>query len=87
MTLRWPGGSSAEHPMANPVQARQIVAALPVQDSAKALEEIAEWLDSLNRTDGFKVDRRYESVDLLDGEERRGAHAGTPARADSRAPR
>jgi hypothetical protein len=66
MTLRWPGGSGAEHPMANPVQARQIVAALPVQDSAKALEEIAEWLDSLNRTDGLKVDRRYESVDLLD---------------------
>ena len=67
MALKWLGGSNVDHPMANPVQARQIVAELPVKDSTKALEEITEWLESLNRTDGFRVDRRYENVDLLDG--------------------
>jgi hypothetical protein len=67
MALKWLGGSKVDHPMANPVQARQIVAELPAKDSTKALEEIIEWLESLNRTDGFKVDRRYENVDLLDG--------------------
>jgi hypothetical protein len=71
MALKWMGGSNVDHPMANPVQARQIVAELPVKDSTKALEEITEWLESLNRTDGFKVDRRYECVDLLDGAARR----------------
>jgi hypothetical protein len=71
MALKWLGGSKVDHPMANPVQARQIVAELPAKDSTKALEEITEWLESLNRADGFKVDRRYESVDLLDGAARR----------------
>ncbi len=71
MALKWLGGSNVDHPMANPVQARQIVAELPVKDSTKALEEIIEWLESLNRTDGFKVDRRYECVDLLDGAAKR----------------
>src|SRR3970040_2319494 len=71
MALKWLGGSKVDHPMANPVQARQIVAELPVKDSTKALEEITKWLESLNRADGFKVDRRYECVDLLDGAARR----------------
>lgn len=71
MALKWRGGSKVDHPMANPVQARQIVAELPVTDSTKALEQITEWLESLNRADGFKVDRRYESVDLLDGAAKR----------------
>jgi len=71
MALKWLGGSNVDHPMANPVQARQIVAELPVKDSTKALEEITEWLESLNRAEGFKVDRRYECVDLLDGAARR----------------
>jgi hypothetical protein len=71
MALKWRGGSNVDHPMANPVKARQIVADLPAKDSTKALEEITEWLESLNHTDGFKVDRRYECVDLLDGAARR----------------
>jgi len=71
MALKWLVGSKVDHPMANPVQARQIVAELPDQDATLALEKIAEWLESVNRTDGFKVDRRYECVDLLDGAARR----------------
>ena len=69
MALKWPVG--VDHPMANPVQARQVVAELPDQDATMALEKIAEWLESLNQAEGFKVDRRYECVDLLDGAARR----------------
>jgi hypothetical protein len=67
MALNLFGAGKVDHPMADPRQARQIVDELPAADSAKAMAEIAEWLESLNRTDGFKLDRRYENVDLLDG--------------------
>jgi hypothetical protein len=67
MALNLFGGGKVDHPMADPKRAKQIVDELPASDAAKALAEIAEWLESLNRTDGFKLDRRYENVDLLDG--------------------
>jgi hypothetical protein len=65
--LKWLGGGKVDHPMADEKQARQIVAELPANDSAKALLEITEWLESLNQTEGFKADRRFENLDLLDG--------------------
>jgi hypothetical protein len=52
--------------MAEAKQARLLIAELPANDAAKALQEITEWLESLNQTEGFKVDRRFENVDLLD---------------------
>ena len=64
--LNWLGGGKVDHPMADQKQARQIVAELPANDPAKALQEITEWLESLNQTEGFKVDRRFENIDLLD---------------------
>ena len=67
MALNLFGGSKVDHPMADPKRAREIIEELPSADAAKALAEIAEWLESLNRTDGFKLDRRYENIDLLDG--------------------
>jgi hypothetical protein len=67
MALNLFGGGKVDHPMADPKRAREIVAELPASDSTKALAEITEWLESMNRTDGFKLDRRYENVDLLDG--------------------
>lgn len=67
MALNLFGGGKVDHPMADPKRARQIVDELPPGDATKALAEITEWLESLNRTDGFKLDRRYENVDLLDG--------------------
>jgi len=60
-------GGKVDHPMADPKAARQIVDGLPANDAVKAMTEIAEWLESLNQTDGFKLDRRFENVDLLDG--------------------
>ncbi|HKA44788.1 MAG TPA: hypothetical protein VKF40_22580 [Burkholderiales bacterium] len=64
--LKWIGGGKVDHPMADAKQARQIIADLPANDAAKALKEITEWLDSINRTEGFKVDRRFDNLDLLD---------------------
>lgn len=59
-------GGKVDHPMADPRQAQQRVADLPA-DPAKALQEISELLDSIVHTDGFKLDRRFENIDLLDG--------------------
>jgi hypothetical protein len=63
--------------MANAGQAREIVDGLPLKDAVKALEEVTEWLESLNQTEGFQVDRRIENVELLDGAARRHQRALT----------
>ena len=60
-------GGKADHPLADPKRARELMAELPANNSSKALEEIVEWLESLGRTEGFKLDRRLEVVDMLDG--------------------
>ena len=67
MALNLFGGGKVDHPMADPKRARQIVDELPASDAVKALAEITEWLESLNQTGGFKLDRRFENIDLLDG--------------------
>lgn len=65
--LKWITGSKVDHPLAEPKQARALVAELPPYDPVKALEEITRWLESLVDAEGFKLDRLYEVVDLLDG--------------------
>ncbi|MBI3041956.1 MAG: hypothetical protein HYY78_03930 [Betaproteobacteria bacterium] len=67
MALNLFGGGKVDHPMADPKRAREIVSELPANNASKALEEIVEWLESLTRTEGFKLDRRLEVVDMLDG--------------------
>jgi hypothetical protein len=57
--------------MADPKQARKIVDALPAKDAVKTLEEVTDWLESLNQADGFALDRRLQGVELLDGAARR----------------
>ena len=66
MALNLFGGGKVDHPMADAKQAQALVAELPA-DASKALVEISELLESITRTDNFKLDRRYENVDLLDG--------------------
>jgi len=66
MALKWLGGN-VDHPMADAKQARRIIAELPANDASKALEEITHWLETLNQTEGFKLDRRLENIELLDG--------------------
>jgi len=64
--LNWIGGGKVDHPMADAKQARQLVAELPANDAARALEEITDWIESMNLTEGFRIDRRFENLDLLD---------------------
>jgi hypothetical protein len=65
VALKWLG-SKVDHPLADPKQARALVAELPAHDYLKALDEITRWLESLNEAEGFKLDRLYEITDLLD---------------------
>lgn len=66
MALRWLGGK-VDHPMADAKQARQVIDELSANDASKALEEITYWLETINQTEGFRLDRRFENIDLLDG--------------------
>jgi len=66
MAIKWLGGK-VDHPMSDAGQARQIIDGLPANDAAKALEEITYWLDSINQTGEFKLNQRFENIDLLDG--------------------
>jgi len=65
MAIKWLGGK-VDHPMSDAGQARQIIQGLPANDAAKALEEITYWLDSINQTGEFKLNQRFENIDLLD---------------------
>ena len=65
--LNWLARSKPDHPLADIKHARAVIAELPGQDSVKTLQEITHWLESLTASDGFKLDRLYEVVDLLDG--------------------
>lgn len=64
MALNWMGG--VDHPMADAKAAREIVDGFPGNDPHKTLQEAAEWLGSLNRTDGFRLNRRFDNVRLIE---------------------
>ena len=66
MVLKWITGSKVDHPLADPKQARALVAELPAHDYLKALDEITRWLESVNEAEGFKLERLYEITELLD---------------------
>ena len=59
------GGAGADHPMANPKEARRILDALP-PDDIKALEELAHWLESVSAVDGFKPAERAALLIAVD---------------------
>lgn len=64
--LRWIVGSRVEHPLADPKQARTLISELPPHDNVKALEELTRWLESLIEAEGFRLDKLFELIDLLD---------------------
>ena len=63
--LKWLG-SKVDHPLADPKQARALVSDLPPNDSARALDLITRWLETLADTEGLKPERLFEIVELLD---------------------
>lgn len=60
------GAGRPAHPMADTNQAKKLISELPAYDAALALGEVTYWLDSITRTDGFKLDYRFELLNLLD---------------------
>lgn len=66
MALKWLGGSKPDHPLADDKGAREVLAALPANDAAKAIEDIRHWVQSVIETEGFKAERRGELILLLD---------------------
>ncbi len=60
------GGGKPDHPMADLKLAKKLISELPANDASKALDEVTFWLDSVIRTEGFKVDYRFELFDVLD---------------------
>lgn len=66
----WFGRGKPEHPLADSVKVRELIAKLPANDSAKALGEIATWLELMNRADDLELEHRFKNLDLLDGASR-----------------
>ena len=60
------GGGKPDHPMVDLKAAKDLISDLPANDHVKALEEVTFWLDSVSRTEGYKLDLRYQLYDLLD---------------------
>jgi len=63
--LNWFATQKVDHPLAEAKQSRRVVEDLP-RDTHKALTEILFWIDSVNGTDGFRLDRRVELIEELD---------------------
>jgi len=83
MALNWLPGRKIDHPMANMKKAREMVDALPRDDSIRALEDAASWLGSINREAGFKLDYRLELLDLIDSGLKAHWHAVAPEYLDA----
>ena len=66
MVMKWLGGGKVDHPLADEKGVKEVLAAVPQDDSAKALEELRHWIESVMTTEGFKTERRAELVLLLD---------------------
>lgn len=66
MAIKWLGGK-VDHPMSDAKQARQLIDELPANDPAKVIEDVTYWLDTINQTGEFKLNQRFENIDLLDG--------------------
>jgi hypothetical protein len=55
-----------DHPLADAREAKKIVDAFSTKDPLRTLEDANNWLTSVNETEAFKLDQRFEVLDLLD---------------------
>lgn len=58
--------AGTQHPLGDAAEVRRVLAALPPDDAAKAVDEIAGWFDSLRPADELRAERLFEIVDQLD---------------------
>jgi len=59
-------GGKADHPLADPKEARRVLDGLPADDPFKALEELSHWLDSVATAEGFKPADRIQVLFQVD---------------------
>lgn len=55
-----------DHPMADIKSAQLLLLDLPKNDALKSLHELSAWLESVREQDGFRLDRQFEVLRLLD---------------------
>jgi len=60
------GSGGPDHPMADAKAAKRILDELPAQDALKALEELAEWHESVSLAEGFRPEQRIQLLMKLD---------------------
>lgn len=60
------GGGKADHPLADPKEARRLLDALPAGDPYKSLDELAHWMDSVSTAEGFKPQDRIQTLYMVD---------------------
>lgn len=60
------GGAKVDHPLADARELRTIISELPSDNAFKALDEVVGWLESLQATKDFPLDRLFEVVRQLD---------------------
>jgi len=65
LLLGWFNTGKVDHALADPAESRRVIQDLP-KDPGKALGEIHFWLDSINTTDGFRLERRFELINEFD---------------------
>ncbi len=59
------GGARADHPMADPKEARRLLDEL-APDPLKALEELSHWHESVSAAEGFRPEARIQLLFTLD---------------------
>ncbi|MBM3343353.1 MAG: hypothetical protein FJY56_14780 [Betaproteobacteria bacterium] len=64
--LSWLKGDKVDHPLGSTRELKRVVDALPGKDPLRTLEEVASWLESVNDTDVFKLDQRFNVIESLD---------------------
>ncbi len=60
------GSGAPDHPMADAQEAKRLLDELPAQDPIKALEELAEWHESVSLAEGFRPEQRIQLLMKLD---------------------
>ena len=59
-------GGKADHPMADPREAKRLIEEIQAQEAHKAIEEASHWLESVSSVEGFKLERRVQLLFSID---------------------
>ena len=68
--ISWFGRNKPEQPVADSGKLQTLVANLPSEDSAEALQQITKQLVEMHGDEALKLAPRFRNLDLLDGASR-----------------